>query len=93
MSKLPGASRYSSEVAQGTMPMIALPVRDEQVLIKSNGSLSGSLFQTHQNLPHLNLSMMDDTKPSQQPQPHTHHADLQRLQEQIRNLSDLMKVL
>jgi hypothetical protein len=53
------------------MPMIALPVREDQLLIKSNGSMSGSLYQTQLNLPQLNLSMMDEGKPQQ-----TLHVDM-----------------
>ena len=47
------------------MPMIAFPVREDQLLIKSNGSMSGSLYHTQQNLPQLNMSMMDEGKPQQ----------------------------
>ena len=72
------------------MPMIALPVREDQLLIKSHGSMTGSLYQTQTNpLPQLNMSMMEESKPQQ-----THNnVDIQKLQEQIRNLSDLFKLL
>jgi hypothetical protein len=74
----------------GMMPMIALPVREDQLLIKSHGSMTGSLYQTQTNpLPQLNMSMMEESKPQQ-----THNnVDIQKLQEQIRNLSDLFKLL
>lgn len=69
------------------MPMIALPVREDQLLIKS---LNNSLYQTQTNpLPQLNMSMMEEVKPQQMHQ----NVDIQKLQEQIRNLSDLFKLL
>ena len=61
----------SQEPSGGMMPMIAFPVREDQLLIKSNGSMSGSLYHTQQNLPQLNMSMMDEGKPQQ-----TSHVDI-----------------
>jgi hypothetical protein len=79
------------------MPLLAIPNLKDDYLRTSSSHFQGSssLYQTQQNMAPLNLSMMEDKRDNhnQQAQAAYSHVELQRVHEQIRNISEMMRVV